>query len=96
VGTRCAKLAIECVQGCNDKLPVMTQWLKQRGIKAANTVYLGNDVTDLECLAAVGCGIAVADAHAEARAAARIVLSRPGGHGAVRELCDLILKGTSR
>jgi YrbI family 3-deoxy-D-manno-octulosonate 8-phosphate phosphatase len=96
VGTRCAKLAIECVQACSDKLPVMNQWLKQRGIKAANTVYVGNDVNDLECLAAVGCGVVVADAHAEARAAARMVLSRPGGGGAVRELCDLILKGTDQ
>jgi N-acylneuraminate cytidylyltransferase len=96
VGARCTKLGMECVQSCDDKLPVMTQWLKQRGIKTANTVYVGNDVNDLECLAAVGCGVVVADAHAEARAAARMVLSRPGGRGAVRELCNLILKGMSR
>jgi YrbI family 3-deoxy-D-manno-octulosonate 8-phosphate phosphatase len=96
VGARCAKLGIKCVQGCNDKLPVMSQWLKQGGINAANTVYVGNDVNDLECLAAVGCGVAVADAHVEVRAAARMVLSRPGGHGAVRESCDLIMKGMSR
>jgi 3-deoxy-D-manno-octulosonate 8-phosphate phosphatase KdsC-like HAD superfamily phosphatase len=38
-----------------------------------------------------GFPVAVADAHPDAIAAARVVLTRPGGHGAVRELCDLIL-----
>ena len=93
VSARCAKLGIECSQGCDEKLPVMSRWLKRRGIKPAHTVYVGNDLNDLECLGAVGCGVAVADAHAEVRAGARLLLSRPGGYGAVRELCDLILEG---
>ena len=46
-----------------------------------------------ECLIAAGCGAVVADAHVSAKAVADLVLSRPGGRGAVRELADLILAG---
>ena len=54
-------------------------------------MYVGNDLNDLSCLEAVGCGVAVADAQPAAKLAARVVLSSPGGRGAVRELVDLIL-----
>jgi N-acylneuraminate cytidylyltransferase len=53
-------------------------------------IYVGNDVNDLDCMRLVGCAVAVADAHPRALACADIVLSRRGGHGAVRELCDLL------
>ena len=51
---------------------------------------MGNDVNDLECLRVVGCGAAPADALPAARSAARLVLRRRGGRGAVRELVGLI------
>jgi len=51
-------------------------------------VYVGNDINDVDCLRLAGCGVAVADAHPEALRAADITLTRAGGHGAVRELCD--------
>ena len=63
----------------------------ERKIEMASVVFVGNDVNDLECLQAVGCGVVVADAHPEARAAARIVLSSPGGRGAIREIADGLL-----
>jgi N-acylneuraminate cytidylyltransferase len=53
---------------------------------------LGNDINDLECMRAVGFAVAVADAHPRVRAIANHVLSRNGGQGAVRELCDLVLQ----
>lgn len=55
-------------------------------------VYVGNDVNDLECLQAVGCGVVVSDSHPDVFSAARIVLSSPGGRGAIRELAGLIFE----
>ncbi|RUL87166.1 acylneuraminate cytidylyltransferase [Tautonia sociabilis] len=91
VSSRCAKLKLECIQGIDEKLPVLLRWLESRGVSPEEALYLGNDVNDLPCLGAVGCPVAVADAYPEAIEASRIVLSRPGGRGALRELADLIL-----
>lgn len=87
---RCEKLGLECLHGVDNKLPLLTQWLDERDIDLASTVYVGNDVNDLECLAAAGCGVVPVDAHPDALPVADLVLSHPGGHGAVREICDLV------
>jgi 3-deoxy-D-manno-octulosonate 8-phosphate phosphatase (KDO 8-P phosphatase) len=52
---------------------------------------VGDDTPDAPVLAAAGLGIAVADAHPDALAAADLVTTRPGGHGAVREVCDWLV-----
>lgn len=91
VQARCDKLGIPCLQGTADKLSTLKTWLKERGINASDVVYVGNDVNDLACLQAVGCGVVVNDARPEAKSAARIILSATGGQGAIRELVDLIL-----
>ena len=91
VSARCAKLSLECQQGVDDKLPALCQWLEGHGFALERTLYVGNDINDLACLGAVGCPVVVADAHPEAARAARIILTRPGGHGALRELAELIL-----
>ena len=59
---------------------------------ASQIAYVGNDINDLACLRWVGLPIAVADAAPEVLAAAKQVTSKPGGHGAVREICDLLLR----
>jgi 3-deoxy-D-manno-octulosonate 8-phosphate phosphatase (KDO 8-P phosphatase) len=64
--------------------------LAHLGIPDAEVAYMGDDVNDVELLRKVGLSAAPADARPEARAAARYVCRRPGGRGAVRELCDLI------
>jgi YrbI family 3-deoxy-D-manno-octulosonate 8-phosphate phosphatase len=91
VQARCRKLQIPCHQGISAKLPALRAFCAEQGVALERTVYVGNDVNDLECLDAVGCGVAVADAHPEAKRHARLVLHADGGRGAVRELCDLIL-----
>jgi N-acylneuraminate cytidylyltransferase len=96
VAARCRKLALRCEQGVEAKLPALRAYCAELGIALENTVYLGNDVNDLDCLAAVGCGMAVADAHPRAKQAARIVLQARGGQGAVREVCELILEQRAR
>ena len=66
--------------------------LAEKNIKAEETIYLGNDWNDLPCFEIAGWAVAVADAYPDVLRAADHVLTRSGGHGAVRELCDLILK----
>ncbi|GGY96669.1 acylneuraminate cytidylyltransferase [Novosphingobium colocasiae] len=91
VAARCAKLQIDCTHGVEDKLPLMLAWLAQRGVTPAEAIYVGNDINDLACMAAVGCAVAPADAHPAALAQAGIVLSVGGGKGALRELAEMIL-----
>ena len=78
-------------QGCNDKLPVFEQLLEQLGIAAEDTACIGDDTPDLPLIQRAGLGIAVSDAHPMVRAAAQFTTRAGGGHGAVREVCDLIL-----
>ncbi|MCB2187449.1 MAG: HAD hydrolase family protein [Deltaproteobacteria bacterium] len=90
VGHRCRKLGLACRQGLDDKLAVLEEILAARGLSLAQAAYLGNDLNDRDCLAAVGVPVLVADAHPAVRRLARLVTTRPGGHGAVREFCDLL------
>lgn len=91
VAARCAKLKLPCLHGVEDKATRLKQWLTDENIDPVNTIYVGNDRNDSKCLELVGCPVAVADAYPEALQRALIVLENPGGKGAVRELCDLIL-----
>lgn len=91
VSARCAKLALECIQGVDDKAARLTDLLSERTIVADDVAYVGNDINDAGCLAMVGLPIVVADAHASVVGHAAFVTETPGGRGAVREVCDLIV-----
>jgi YrbI family 3-deoxy-D-manno-octulosonate 8-phosphate phosphatase len=91
VGARCEKLKIPYLQGIEDKLAELMQIVRERGLELAHVAYVGNDVNDLECMHAAGVAIAPADSHPDALRAADLVTSAPGGLGAVREVCDLVL-----
>lgn len=91
VAARCKKMKLPFLQGVMDKATVLKELLSERQINPAHVVYVGNDINDVPCFPLVGCAVVVADAMPEARRQADFQLSRPGGHGAVRELCDLIL-----
>lgn len=93
VSARAAKLGVEVLQSVNNKADALQAWLCANNVSADRTAYLGNDVNDLGPMAVVGWPIAVADARDEVREAARLILTRRGGDGAVRELCDLVLAG---
>ena len=75
-----------------DKLKDLESILSETGLSAEETAYIGDDVGDLSLLMAVGLPIAVADAVPEAIAAAEYVTQAKGGHGAVREVIDLLLE----
>ena len=90
VGARAQKLRAECLQGVDDKLPVVREHAERLGVPLEDTAYVGNDINDADCLRAVGVPVVPADAWPEVKPLARWVLSRPGGAGCVREFCDAI------
>lgn len=92
VAARCDKLGLPYVQGADDKAQALQEIMAARNLKPENVIYLGNDVNDAPCFPLVGCALVTADAHPRARLEADLALSRPGGFGAVRELCDLIIE----
>lgn len=96
VGARCRKLKLDYIQGCDDKESCLRQIAAERGLALSQIAYLGNDVNDLPCLKLVGLPAAVADAYPEILPHCRLVTQKPGGHGAVREFCDLLLAAQGR
>lgn len=93
---RMAELGIRhALLGRDDKLVALDELLAKLGIAPQQTAYIGDDVPDLPAMQRVALPVAVADAHPRVRAAARWSTSLPGGAGAVRELCDLLLAAQS-
>lgn len=91
VAARCKKLGIPYQQGIDDKTGILKREQAKLGVDPAETIFVGNDLNDLPAFPLVGWGVAVADAEPEVLRQADFVLSKNGGHGAVREICDLIL-----
>lgn len=89
VQMRCEKLKIPCVQGCRDKGAALDRFLKEMDLSPDQVAYLGNDINDLPCLDRVGLPMVVQDAHPEVISRASYRTRARGGHGAVREVCDL-------
>ena len=93
VAARARKLGVDVVQGLAEKSAALRAWAEGRGVPLSRIAYVGNDVNDLGCLELVGWPVAVPDAHPLVLAAARVVLDRPGGAGAVRDLAERVLAG---
>lgn len=91
VTRRAEKLRVRVHQGTDDKAAALRAWADELGLDLARIAYLGNDVNDLPAMRMVGWPVAVANAHPEVIRAARVVLTRPGGAGAVRELSERVL-----
>ncbi len=93
VVARAKKMGVEAVHGVGiqEKGIALREILEQKNIKAGNVVYIGNDLNDLPCFEIAGWSVAVADAYPEVIRAADHVLTKAGGQGAVRELCELVL-----
>ncbi|MCM2358392.1 MAG: HAD hydrolase family protein, partial [Geobacteraceae bacterium] len=88
-----AELAISRVfQGALDKLTIYQGILRETGLTDAQVAFMGDDVIDIPVLSRVGFAAAPADAVEEVLPHAHFVARNRGGWGAVRELCDLILK----
>lgn len=89
VSARAAKLKIRCIQGCGNKLAALEEICRAGGFTLSEAAFVGNDINDLECLTRVGLPIVVQDAHPDVLPHASYHTRRPGGQGAVREVCDL-------
>ena len=92
VSARASKLKIRCVQNCQDKRAVLEEMAHDQGIRLSEVAYVGNDINDLPCLECVALPIVVQDAHPDVVPTALYQTKNPGGHGAVREVCDLFEK----
>lgn len=95
VAARGRKLGVDVLHGARDKATALRDWCAANGLDPARVAYVGNDVNDLPALTLVGWPVATADAHPRVQDVARVVLTRPGGHGAVREACDRVLAARS-
>ena len=92
VSARARKLKLEVYQGVQDKAQAIQQLIKERNLAQAEVIYIGNDLNDLPVLPYVGYFACPQDAHSEVIRRADLVLSKPGGRGAIRELIEIILR----
>ncbi len=83
-------------EGVRDKVAILEELLAALNLAPAEVAAVGDELVDLPLFHRVGLGVAVADAVPEVRAAAHWVTTLPGGKGAVREVCDLLLKAQSK
>jgi YrbI family 3-deoxy-D-manno-octulosonate 8-phosphate phosphatase len=89
VSARAKKLKIRCIQNCEDKRAVLEDLAREKQITLQEIAFVGNDINDLHCLESVALPIVVQDAFQDIVPTALYQTKRPGGHGAVREVCDL-------
>lgn len=79
------------IQGRTDKLPALQELARKLSLDPSQCVYMGDDDIDAPALAWAGIGVSVPGAMPAALHAARLVTRRAAGHGAVREICELLL-----
>lgn len=92
VALRMTELGVaNVIQGCRDKVAALDKLTAELGISAAQCVFVGDDVPDLPLLNKVGYAVAVANAVAEVQQQCAYTTVAAGGHGAVREVCELVL-----
>ena len=93
VDRRAADLGINHVfQGQRDKRLAFAELLQKTGVTAEECGYIGDDVIDLPLLSRVGFAVTVPSGHPEVQHRAHYVTKNPGGRGAVREVCDFVMR----
>ena len=92
VERRMAELGVKhVILGCKDKVAALRDLAAALGVGLPQCAFVGDDMPDLELLGQVGVSIAVANAVAAVQERCDYVTRRPGGAGAVREICDLVV-----
>lgn len=86
----------EIYQRCHIKSVAYEDLKEKLNVSDKEIAYIGDDIVDISILKKVGLPVAVADSTEETKAAAVIVTTKSGGRGAVREICDLILKAKGK
>ena len=81
---------------CRNKMDEFHQFCERYDLQPEDVMYFGDDVPDIELLQAAGCGVCPSDAMEEAKAAADIVSSKPGGKGCLREVIENTLRAQGK
>ena len=90
---RAADLGISHVfQGSHDKQAALTRLMQQTGLSLYQIGYIGDDVIDLPLLKQVGFAATVPNCHPEVLPHVHYITQAAGGHGAAREICDMLLR----
>lgn len=90
---RARELGVEELhQDVTDKARILEEAMRRHGVEKRECAYIGDDVNDLPAFSVAGLRVAVANAHPYVRKAADFVTETAGGHGAVREVIDHILR----
>ena len=79
-------------QGHTEKIPILDEILEKSTLSAEQVGYVGDDFTDVVVMHRVGFAVAVANAKDEVKGHAHWVTANPGGHGAIRDVVELMLK----
>ena len=91
VQKRAEKLGIDCLQGINNKKKTLSTFAERQNINLEKTIYVGNDINDLEAMLLVGTKVCPSDSHQEILNVSDIVLNKKGGQGVIRELLDMLI-----
>jgi 3-deoxy-D-manno-octulosonate 8-phosphate phosphatase (KDO 8-P phosphatase) len=91
VAKRAAKLKVAAIQGCADKARALADLAAKEGIDLSRTLYVGNDLNDLEAIRLCGYSACPADAHPAIKDVATWVLETSGGQGVTREIIESVL-----
>lgn len=83
-------------QGQSNKLIAFNKLLQKLNLSADEVAYVGDDVIDLPVMTKVGFAVAVANAHELVKQRSDFITENTGGHGAIREVCDFILKAQGK
>jgi 3-deoxy-D-manno-octulosonate 8-phosphate phosphatase (KDO 8-P phosphatase) len=93
---RARKLRIRCIEGVLQKGAVVRELRDELRVARSDAAFMGDDLPDLDAFEEVGLRISVPGARPEVRRAAHWSTRAPGGHGAVREVCDALLAARNR
>ena len=94
---RLEMLGIEYIYlNCMDKNAAINEFMQTQNLDPQNVIYMGDDIPDLECMRLVGIPVCPADACMEVIEASRYVSEYDGGHGAVRDIVEQVLRAQNR
>ena len=97
VRTRAKELGLRLLrQRVTDKAKALEEIMVQKNYQREHICFVGDDLVDLPVFVRVGLAVAAADSVEEVKACAHYITRNPGGRGAVREVCDLILKAQGK
>ncbi len=96
VAVRADKLKTKYIQGVDDKAKAIIKWSQEVNIPLSDVAFIGNDINDVPALKEVGLPIGVADSYDDILPFIKYRTCTAGGYGAVREVCDLIVKTRSK